>query len=92
MTTYELSHQRDTVFPTALHVLFHSADLFYEEPTGILFVYLDEEKTKTSEERYKLCDYFFRDMTLETDVMWHGERFGIVGWDDTMTVDQVALV
>lgn len=92
LTESLLGAQRETAFDVALYALFPDTRLYYERSTDTVHIYLGEARSEKADARYRLCDFFFRDLLLRVQVMWKGEHFGVVGWDCTMAADQTALI
>ncbi len=79
------------VFRRAVNILFPEALLYQikKEPKKLL-LYLQERKTDDGEEKVRLTKDLFLPLGFELQVFWR-YHFGIIGIDDTMVLDEIAL-
>lgn len=91
LAKYNLGSQRETVFDGVLNALFSKVRLYYEHSTEIIYVYIEEDNHEYNIKLYKLCEYFFKDFGIKTEVMWKQEHFGVIGIEDSMIIDEITL-
>lgn len=91
LTKYNLNAQRETVFDGALNALFDKVRLYYENSMDIIYVYIEEDKNEYNQKLYQLCEYFFKDFGIKTEVMWRKEHFGVIGIEDSMIIERITL-
>ena len=55
-----------------------------------LFIYIDQKESKTAQEKMELIKDFFVPVRFHTEIYWKN-HFGIIGIDEIMMVDDIAL-
>lgn len=73
-----------------LRKLFKNSILYTSEEKDELIFYMGEEKTEINEEKLKLIKEIFMPIKFNTEIYW-GNHFGIIGIDESMRIDEIAL-
>ena len=89
---YELKESREIQLDAAIKCLFNDVQIYREKSTEKTHVCINSNGTKYNRELFELICYFLKDVGTEVEAYWIGEHFGIIGIDETMQVDSIALL
>lgn len=92
LARYNLSGQRTTFFDEAIFRCFAKTQIYYEKSTTKLYIYIEEEKEEKNLNKFAIIEYLFKDIELKTEIMWKREHFGIIGIEQTMKIEEIAMI
>ncbi len=89
---YEHFESRETQLDAAIKCIFGDVNFYYERSTKKIYVCINKQGTEYNRGLFDLVCYFFKDIELYVKACWMGEHFGVIGVDETMQIDSVALL
>ncbi len=94
-----LSDGRHNYYGEVLSHIFHDIKIYYEKNTKLVHIYINADKDDVIEnslsnngELLKLIDYFFKDIAINTRVMWRGELFAVIDIPEMMVIDKMGII
>ena len=94
-----LSNGRHNYYGEVLSHIFHDIKLYFEKNTELVHIYINSDKSdaiddsfSTNEELLSLIDFFFKDIAINTRVMWRGELFAVIDIPEMMVIDKMGII
>ena len=94
-----LSNGRHNYYGEVLSHIFHDINIYFEKNTKLVHIYIDVDKDDViddssinNEELLSLVDFFFKDIAIDTRVMWRGELFAVIDIPEMMVIDKMGII
>jgi len=91
LAIYDEKNQRETMIGSALQETFGWVQLYYENTTGMIHIYINQGETEENKLIYEAICYLFQDIGTKMEVMWRGQHFGIIGMEEVMKIDGIGI-
>ena len=92
LAKYEHLQFRETQLDAAIKCIFGEVNIYYERSSKKIYVCINKQGTEYNRGLFDLVCYFLKDIELCVEPRWLGEYFGIIGVNETMKIDSIALL
>lgn len=91
LAKYDFDKQRENFFVYALYKIFDNMQIYYENDTNILHIYIAEIRSSENENMVKLLEFLFKCVSTKAEYMWLNEHFAVVDYENTMVIDSITI-